>query len=52
MFFNALLCLATLALAGAVPQQVPDVFTVTRVFKSLTDVSPFIVTATTTMTFT
>ncbi|KAJ7136262.1 hypothetical protein C8R46DRAFT_1234794 [Mycena filopes] len=52
MFFNALFLLSTLSVVAAVPQNVPDAFTVTRVFHSLTDVAPFIVDATTVFTFT
>ncbi|KAF8209150.1 hypothetical protein K438DRAFT_2012434 [Mycena galopus ATCC 62051] len=52
MFFNALLCLSALAVASAVPQDIPPPFTVTRVFKTITDVAPFIVDTTTVFTFT
>ncbi|KAJ7131858.1 hypothetical protein C8R43DRAFT_1024050 [Mycena crocata] len=52
MFFNAILLLSALTFAAAVPQDIPEPFTVTRVFKSITDVAPFIVQATTTFTFT
>ncbi|KAJ7154021.1 hypothetical protein C8R43DRAFT_1001768 [Mycena crocata] len=58
MFFKVFCALSVLSLAVAAPApQRPtggagQVFTVTRVFKTLTDVSPFIVDATTTMTFT
>ncbi|KAJ7660396.1 hypothetical protein DFH06DRAFT_1130282 [Mycena polygramma] len=50
MFFNALFVLSALSFVAAIPQ--PDVFTVTRKIKVLTDVSPFIVTSTTVFQFT
>ncbi|KAJ7628010.1 hypothetical protein DFH06DRAFT_1226920 [Mycena polygramma] len=50
---NALLCLSVLSFVAAVPQQAPPPpFTVTRVFKTITDVAPFITERTTTFTFT
>ncbi|KAJ7175083.1 hypothetical protein C8R43DRAFT_975853 [Mycena crocata] len=52
MLFNTLLVLSALSFAAAVPQEKAKVFTVTRVVHSLTDVAPFIVDATTTLTFT
>ncbi|KAJ6458939.1 hypothetical protein C8R47DRAFT_1162551 [Mycena vitilis] len=50
MFFNAVLVLCALSLVAAIPQ--PEVFTVTRKIKVLTDISPFIVTSTTVFQFT
>ncbi|KAJ7438623.1 hypothetical protein B0H11DRAFT_2254440 [Mycena galericulata] len=52
MFFNAFFILATLSFVAAIPQETPDALVVTRVYKTLTDVSPFIVSATTVFTFT
>ncbi|KAJ7291811.1 hypothetical protein C8J57DRAFT_1212240 [Mycena rebaudengoi] len=52
MFFNALLCLSAIILAAAVPQEAPPVFTVLRVEKFITNIAPFIVDRTTTITFT
>ncbi|KAJ7439780.1 hypothetical protein FB451DRAFT_1415563 [Mycena latifolia] len=52
MFFNALLVLSAFSFAAAIPQDIPDAITVTRVFHTLTDVAPFIVDATTVFTFT
>ncbi|KAJ6562199.1 hypothetical protein B0H19DRAFT_1259781 [Mycena capillaripes] len=49
---NALLCLSVLSFVAAVPQDIPPPFTVTRVFKTITDVQPFIVDRTTVFTFT
>ncbi|KAJ6511704.1 hypothetical protein DFH09DRAFT_1197843, partial [Mycena vulgaris] len=52
MFFNALIFLSALTFAHEQPQDIPPPFTVTRVFHSITDVAPFIVDATTVLTFT
>ncbi|KAJ6571031.1 hypothetical protein DFH09DRAFT_1313041 [Mycena vulgaris] len=55
MLFKVALSLLALASASAaVPKAgpAPLVFTATREFKSLTDVAPYIVTATTTLTWT
>ncbi|KAF8177779.1 hypothetical protein K438DRAFT_1978397 [Mycena galopus ATCC 62051] len=52
MFSKVLVFFSVLAVAAAVPQDVPQPFTVTRVFKTITDVAPFIVTDTTVFTFT
>ncbi|KAJ7458607.1 hypothetical protein FB451DRAFT_1406360 [Mycena latifolia] len=53
MLFKVVLSVLALASAtAAVPKEGPPVFTATRVFKTLTDIPPFIVTATTTMTWT
>ncbi|KAJ7242474.1 hypothetical protein C8J57DRAFT_1504042 [Mycena rebaudengoi] len=52
MFFKALLCLSAIVLAVAVPQEAPPVFTAIRVEKFITDIAPFIVDRTTTITFT
>ncbi|KAJ7616060.1 hypothetical protein FB45DRAFT_1035216 [Roridomyces roridus] len=52
MLFNAALSLLFVSLVAAVPQDVPSPFTVTRTFKTITDVAPFIVTQTTVFTFT
>ncbi|KAJ7743925.1 hypothetical protein DFH07DRAFT_1063494 [Mycena maculata] len=52
MFFNALVCLSLVSFAAAIPQDIPEPFTVTRVFQTITDVAPFIVSATTVFTFT
>ncbi|KAJ7910855.1 hypothetical protein B0H13DRAFT_2328908 [Mycena leptocephala] len=49
---NALLCLSLLSFVAAVPQDIPPAMTVTRVFKTITDVAPFIVDRTTVFTFT
>ncbi|KAJ7436509.1 hypothetical protein B0H11DRAFT_656900 [Mycena galericulata] len=59
MFFRTLLIVLTAAAAAqaaVIPpgkdQPSPPVFTATRVFQTLTDVPPYIITATTTMTWT
>ncbi|KAJ7240647.1 hypothetical protein B0H12DRAFT_1134515 [Mycena haematopus] len=52
MLFNTLLALSLLSFVVAIPRDIPDVFTVTRKVKVLTDVAPFIVTSTTVFTFT
>ncbi|KAJ7111330.1 hypothetical protein C8R44DRAFT_883144 [Mycena epipterygia] len=52
MFFKVFCVLSILSLAAAAPPKGPPVFTVTRVYKTITDVAPYIVDATTTMTFT
>ncbi|KAJ7896635.1 hypothetical protein B0H14DRAFT_3124857 [Mycena olivaceomarginata] len=52
MLLNTLVSLSLLSFVMAVPQDKPDVFTVTRQVKVLTDVAPFIVTSTTVFTFT
>ncbi|KAJ7080199.1 hypothetical protein B0H15DRAFT_953688 [Mycena belliarum] len=49
MLFNALLLLSALVFAAAAP---PAPVTATRVFHSVTDVAPYIVEATTFITFT
>ncbi|KAJ7728491.1 hypothetical protein B0H16DRAFT_1734642 [Mycena metata] len=45
------LALASAVAAGPAPPP-PPVFTATRVYKTITDVAPYIVTATTTVTWT
>ncbi|KAF7342353.1 hypothetical protein MVEN_01823900 [Mycena venus] len=52
MLFNALLCLSALAVVNVAAVTFPPPFTVTRVFKTITDVAPFIVDRTTVFTFT
>ncbi|KAJ7612676.1 hypothetical protein FB45DRAFT_1065391 [Roridomyces roridus] len=52
MLFNTVLSFLFLSLVAAVPQNIPEPFTVTRTFKTITDVAPFIVTQTTVFTFT
>ncbi|KAJ7108219.1 hypothetical protein C8R44DRAFT_884986 [Mycena epipterygia] len=63
MFFTSLFLILTAAAASVqavgIPRQESSesappmpVFTVTRVYKTITDVAPYIVTATTTMTWT
>ncbi|KAJ7935955.1 hypothetical protein B0H13DRAFT_2304441 [Mycena leptocephala] len=52
MLFNILLALSALFFVTAIPQDIPDAFTVTREVKVLTDVAPFIVTSTTIFAFT
>ncbi|KAJ6557661.1 hypothetical protein B0H19DRAFT_1261265 [Mycena capillaripes] len=52
MFFNTLFILSILSFVAAIPQDVPEAFTVIRQVKVLTDVAPFIVTSTTVLTFT
>ncbi|KAJ7434821.1 hypothetical protein B0H11DRAFT_2257908 [Mycena galericulata] len=53
MLFNAFFTvLATVSFVAAIPQEIPDAIVATRVFKTLTDVAPFIVPATTVFTFT
>ncbi|KAJ7616096.1 hypothetical protein FB45DRAFT_1064237 [Roridomyces roridus] len=52
MLSNAVLSLLFASLVAAVPQDIPPPFTVTRTFKTITDVAPFIVTQTTVFTFT
>ncbi|KAJ7021218.1 hypothetical protein C8F04DRAFT_1274049 [Mycena alexandri] len=49
--FATVLALTSAAAAGPAPPG-PPVFTATRVFQTLTDVAPYIVTATTTVTWT
>ncbi|KAJ7914123.1 hypothetical protein B0H13DRAFT_2325710 [Mycena leptocephala] len=50
---NALLCLSLLSfVAAVVPPRHTPAMTVTRVFKTITDVAPFIVDRTTVFTFT
>ncbi|KAJ7776228.1 hypothetical protein B0H16DRAFT_1712611 [Mycena metata] len=54
MLFKAVatvLALASAVAAGPAPSH-PTVFTATRIFKTVTDVAPYIVTATTTVTWT
>ncbi|KAJ6557731.1 hypothetical protein B0H19DRAFT_1070350 [Mycena capillaripes] len=52
MFFNTLFMLSALSFVAAIPQDIPEAFTVIRQVKVLTDVAPFIVTSTTVLTFT
>ncbi|KAJ7866122.1 hypothetical protein B0H13DRAFT_2054191 [Mycena leptocephala] len=60
MALKLVLVLAAVAFAGAMPMYIYDaqfafdmpVFTVTREYKTITDVPPYIVTRTTTMTWT
>ncbi|KAJ7683789.1 hypothetical protein B0H17DRAFT_1204923 [Mycena rosella] len=52
MFFKVLCVLAVLSFAAAAPSRGPPVFTATRVYKTITDVPPYIIDATTTITFT
>ncbi|KAJ6573231.1 hypothetical protein B0H10DRAFT_2237203 [Mycena sp. CBHHK59/15] len=53
MLFQAVLIVSAIATAlAAGPQSGPPVFTATRVFKTVTDEAPFIVTATSTVTWT
>ncbi|KAJ7636198.1 hypothetical protein FB45DRAFT_864273 [Roridomyces roridus] len=55
MLFKSILSVAALLFVGAAAQKQaprPPVFTATRVFKTVTDVAPFIVDATTTITWT
>ncbi|KAJ6585757.1 hypothetical protein B0H19DRAFT_1250534 [Mycena capillaripes] len=48
----SVLALASTVVAAAPPKGPPPVFTATRVYQTLTDVAPYIVTATTTVTWT
>ncbi|KAJ7351280.1 hypothetical protein DFH08DRAFT_1078377 [Mycena albidolilacea] len=53
MLFKVFLSIFALAsTVVAVPKEHAPVFTATRVYKTLTDVAPFIVTGTTTVTWT
>ncbi|KAK7042684.1 hypothetical protein R3P38DRAFT_2891761 [Favolaschia claudopus] len=52
MLFKSTLSIAALLVAAVAAAQHRPVFTATRVFKTLTDVPPFIVTATSTTTWT
>ncbi|KAJ7051215.1 hypothetical protein C8F01DRAFT_1176250 [Mycena amicta] len=52
MFFKAALFISALSLVAAIPQDIPEPITATRVFKTITNVAPFIVDATTVFTFT
>ncbi|KAJ7936276.1 hypothetical protein B0H13DRAFT_2649408 [Mycena leptocephala] len=53
MLFKVLLSMFSLASAVVtVPEEAAPVFTATRVYKTLTDVAPFIGTGTTTVTWT
>ncbi|KAF7360061.1 RNase H domain protein [Mycena venus] len=52
MLLNVLFVSCLVSLVAAIPQPAPEVFTVTRKVKVLTDVAPFIVTSTTVFTFT
>ncbi|KAJ7455651.1 hypothetical protein B0H11DRAFT_2066901 [Mycena galericulata] len=52
MLFKVLSVLALASVASAVPNAPPPVFTATRVFNTLTDVAPYIITATSTVTWT
>ncbi|KAJ7291557.1 hypothetical protein C8J57DRAFT_1273418 [Mycena rebaudengoi] len=53
MFFKAFCVFSALALAIAAPvPEAGDVFTVTRIYHTFTDRPPYIIDATTTMTFT